>query len=105
MTIANRFGDAIVEEVEPDVGIKKAEQLLSSNLSGSQLDLFMHGDGDPFAPGHVKPKPNENRTNQSDQELNRMFLESETNGISSKFNSKRSDEREFDEPITETSTL
>lgn len=98
------MGDATVE---PDIGLKKAEQLMSSNLSGSQLDLFMHGEGDPFAPGHVKPNQYEN--SQHDTELNKMFLESEKNRISPKHNSKNSpsnsDVKEYGEPTTETSTL
>lgn len=100
--IADRMGDA---SIEPDAGLKKAEQLMSSNLSGSQLDLFMHGEGDPFAPGHVKPHQYED--NPHDNELNKMFLESEKNRISRKpnANNNNSDIKEYGEPTTETSTL
>lgn len=100
VTITDRMGDDIIE---PDAGIKKAEQLMSSNLSGSQLDLFMHGEGDPFAPGHVRPHQYEH-----DNELNKMFLESEKNRISNKTNSNdspNSDIKEYGETTTETSTL
>lgn len=98
------MGDATIE---PDAGIKKAEQLMSSNLSGSQLDLFMHGEGDPFAPGHVRPHQYEHGSH--DNELNKMFLESEKDRISQKPNSANSlnspDIKEYGEPTTETSTL
>lgn len=111
--IADRMGDA---SIEPDAGMKKAEQLMSSNLSGSQLDLFLHGEGDPFAPGHVEPHQYENQSNSSplsgipnshDTELNKMFLESEKNRISRKpnANNNNSDIKEYGEPTTETSTL
>lgn len=99
------------ENLEPDAGIRKAEQLMSSNLSGSQLDLFMHGEGDPFAPGHVKPNQYEHDTenSQNDTELNKIFLESEKNRSSHKPNAKygrnNSDNKENGEPDTETSTL
>lgn len=54
------------------VDVKRMETLMTENLSGSQLDLVMHGEGDPFAPGHSK-KINQN-------ELNKTFIESERVG-------------------------
>lgn len=102
-TILDRLGDASTNEVESDIGIKKAEELLSSNLCGSQLDLFMHGEG-AFAPGHVKPRPESRSRQHNDNELNKMFLESEQNRISPKINSKGSSD-ESDVPTIETSSL
>lgn len=107
------MGDAGTNEVESDIGIKKAEQLMSNNLCGSQLDLFMHGEGDPFAPGHVKPKTDD-KSQHNDNEFNKMFLESEKNGISPKINSNansnansktNSDANESDDRTIETSSL
>lgn len=68
--------DPIVYESanEEDIDAKRIEQLMAENLSGSQLDLVIHGDGDPFAPGHSKPNL------QEQNELNKMFLESERTG-------------------------
>lgn len=103
--VTDGASNADVEEVESNIGIKRAEQLMSSNLSGSQLDLFIHGEGDPFAPGHVKPKQ-ENQPHQNDNELNKTFLESEKKRISQQPNSNASsDGKEHNESIIETSTL
>lgn len=90
------FADPIVypSETEPEINAKLMEKLMAENLSGSQLDLVMHGDGDPFAPGHSKPNIEEN-------ELNKLFLESErTGGKKQPKNAK-----ENGEAVTETSTL
>lgn len=90
------MGDA---SIEPDFGLKKAEQLMSSNLCGSQLDLFMHGEGDPFAPGHAEP-------HKIDNEINEMFLESEKTRISHKPNStNKSNVKESGKTVTETTIL
>lgn len=107
--VTDRIGDA---SIEPDIDMKRMEQLMTNNLSGSQLDLVIHGDGDPFLPGHVKPNQYENdqnETHRNDNELNQMFLESEklrnpnkhvSNTIANSFELK-----EHDEPLTESSTL
>lgn len=104
-SISDRFGDA---SMEPKSDSKRIEQLLSSNLSGSQLDLVMHGEGNPFAPGHAKPHQIEHKTNNK-SELNKMFLESEKNGIARRnVSSPVSNEfsaKESGETPTETSTL
>lgn len=34
------------------MNLVRMEQLMSGELSGSQLDLVMHGPGEPTAPGH-----------------------------------------------------
>lgn len=109
------MGDAGIEPdaaVEPDVDMKRMEQLMTNNLSGSQLDLVMHGDGDPFAPGHVKPhqySDEYNNKHRNDNELNQMFLESEkpraTNKFVSNIHPNNVEFKENDEPFTETSTL
>ncbi|XP_031635097.1 anoctamin-1 isoform X2 [Contarinia nasturtii] len=101
VVIAERMGD----DIEPDAGILKAEKLMSSNLCGSQLDLFMHGEGDPFAPGHAVIKQNENSAH--DNEMNKMFLESEKIAYkrSSKNDPTDSIDNESGEAMTETSAL
>lgn len=68
---------------------------MAENLSGSQLDLVMHGEGDPFAPGHSR------KINQT--EMNEMFIESER--IGGKKLPKSVDSIENGETETETSTL
>lgn len=80
---------------EPEVDVKRMETLMAENLSGSQLDLVMHGEGDPFAPGHSR------KINQT--ELNKMFLESER--VGGKIFPKNVDSNENGEIETETSTL
>lgn len=71
---------------------------MTENLSGSQLDLVIHGEGDPFAPGHST----HNKSQQDLNELNKMFIESEK-GRSNKKQTIRVDDLENGE--TETSTL
>lgn len=79
---------------EPSSELKIMEQLMEEDLSGSQLDLVMHGEGDPIAPGHCKP-------NQYDKDLSKAFIESEKNGK----NPKNTEVISHGEPSTETSTL
>lgn len=67
---------------EPPADVERIEQLMSNNLSESQLDLVLHGDGDPFAPGHVKPHQYDSKTRQRNKEYSEMFLDSEKNGLS-----------------------
>lgn len=99
---ADRTGDA---SLEPITDIKRMEQLMTTNLSGSALDLVMHGEGDPFAPGHVKPKS----LQPKERKHNEMFLESEkrsmTNKNPSKYSPNEFDIKEFGEPTTETSSM
>lgn len=80
---------------EPEVNVKRMETLMAENLSGSQLDLVIHGEGDPFAPGHSK---NINQT-----ELNKMFIESER--VGGQKLPKSVDFIENGDIVTETSTL
>lgn len=80
----------VPDSVEPRVDVEKMEQLMANNLSGSQLDLVMHGDGDPFAPGHVKPQQYDSKARRRDKKHNEMFLESEKNGLSKRILSKSS---------------
>lgn len=42
----------------------RMEHLLNASLSGSQLDLVIHGPDDPIAPGHCRPDQYRN-TNQA----------------------------------------
>lgn len=66
-------------KLEPAIISERMEQLMSENLSSSQLDLVMHGPGQPTAPGHATPHQYE--------KVNNAFLESEkrnTNKMSSK---------------------
>lgn len=74
---------------------------MSENLSGSQLDLVMHGEGDPIAPGHSKPHIVETH------ELNKMFLETEKNGgrKSNNVNVIEHGQQHKDGPSTEVSSL
>lgn len=84
---------------------------MANNLSTSQLDLVMHGmDGDPFAPGHVKPRNYDSKLRQNDSKYSKMFLETEKNGGVVRKNGAQKypiqiDIRETDEPATETSSL
>lgn len=93
--------------IEPKMDIETIEQLMTGNLSRSQLDLVMHGEGDPFAPGHVKPQQYSSEGHQRATELNKMFLESEKKRISNKKlnDSKNVDANDYGEAMTETSTL
>lgn len=92
---------------EKEVDLKVMEQLMANNLSGSQLDLVLHGDGDPFAPGHVKPRQYDSKLRQRDTKHSRMFLESEKNGMPTIVvsQSNQFDHRKLSEPTTETSSL
>lgn len=101
--ISARMGDD--DDIEPDAGLKKAEQLMSSNLCGSQLDLFMHGEGDPFAPGHAKIKHSENDAHNS--EMSKVFLESEKTAYKRNPNNEptNTEDKEYEDVMTETSTL
>lgn len=58
---------------EPFARIENIEELMSENLSRSELDLAMHGPDDPIAPGHSKPRLNL-------ANMNNAFLESEKTG-------------------------
>lgn len=58
---------------EPIAEIENIDQLMSDNLSRSQLDLAIHGPDDPIMPGHCKPRDNLTK-------LNYAFLETEKNG-------------------------
>lgn len=106
--ILERFGDA---SIEPRADAVQLEKLMTDNLSGSQLDLVMHGDGDPFAPGHVKPHQYDSASRQLDKKHSEMFLESEKNGLNNRnvisfnLNSNPMDEEENDDRTAETSTL
>lgn len=80
---------------------------MTNNLSGSQLDLFLHGEGDPFAPGHVKPHQFEHsKERQRDKKHNEMFLASEKNGLSNgNMANSSSNHFDIDDETIETSTL
>lgn len=70
----------------------------------------MHGEGDPFAPGHVKPRNYDSKLRQNDSKYSEMFLETEKNGGTFRRNvpeknPNQIDIKESDEPATETSTL
>lgn len=54
---------------EPNITLDRMTKLMTENLSSSQLDLVIHGPGEPTAPGHCKP-------NQYDN-VNNAFIESE----------------------------
>lgn len=41
---------------DANVALAKIEQIMDPKLSSSQLDLVMHGPGNPIAPGHCQPK-------------------------------------------------
>lgn len=58
---------------EPVAEIENIEELMSENLSSSQLDLAMHGPNDAVMPGHCEPR-------QNLAKVNHAFLESEKNG-------------------------
>lgn len=64
-----RDGSARDSTAEPVIVTAQMEQLMSSHLSRSQLDLMMHGPGQPTAPGHCEPHQYET--------VNNAFLESE----------------------------
>lgn len=97
--------------LEPSTDLLRIEQLMTNNLSTSQLDLVMHGEGDPFAPGHVKPRNYDSKLRQNDSKHSEMFLETEKNGgrlrktNGAQKNPNQIDINEYDEPTTETSTL
>lgn len=59
------------------MNLARMEQLMCDNMSGSQLDLVMHGPGDPTAPGHTAP-------GSRNANVNAAFLMSEQNN-SAKF--------------------
>lgn len=65
-------------DAEPPVNLTKIQQLMSGALSGSQLDLVMHGPGNPTAPGHGAPDQMEN--------VNCAFLISEKNNSAQRSN-------------------
>lgn len=68
-TRQNSVRDATDHVQEPVNMTERIEELMSANLSRSQLDLVMHGPGQPTAPGHCKPHQYES--------VNNAFLESE----------------------------
>lgn len=70
----------------------------------------MHGEGDPFAPGHVKPRNYDSKLHQNDSKYSEMFLETEKNGgafrrKSAEKSPNQLDIKQSDEPTTETSSL
>lgn len=71
---------------------------MAENLSGSQLDLVIHGEGDPFAPGHGTHSISQQELN----ELNKMFIESEKGRPNNKQTIQVDD---LENGETETSTL
>lgn len=68
-TRPNSMHDTTDRIVEPVITTERIEHLMSENLTRSQLDLLMHGPGQPTAPGHCKPHQYES--------VNNAFLESE----------------------------
>lgn len=96
--------------MEPPADLLRIEQLMSNNLSSSQLDLVMHGEGDPFAPGHVKPRNYDSKMHQNNSKYSEMFLETEKNGGVVRRKGAQNDSHEIvvnepDEPTNETSSL
>lgn len=65
-------------DAEGHVNLVRMEQLMSGALSGSQLDLVMHGPGNPTAPGPGLPENFEN--------VNSAFLMSEKNSGARRLN-------------------
>lgn len=68
-TRQNSVRDPTDHVLDPAIITTHMEQLMSENLSRSQLDLMIHGPGQPTAPGHCKPNQYES--------VNNAFLESE----------------------------
>lgn len=68
-TRQNSVRDKTDQAPEPAIITERMEKLMSENLSSSQLDLVMHGPGQPTAPGHCRPHQYES--------VNNAFLESE----------------------------
>lgn len=99
------------ESIDAQTELLRIEQLMTNNLSSSQLDLVMHGEGDPFAPGHVKPRNYDSKLRENDSKYSEMFLETEKNGGArrkkgAEKNPNQINTQESDEPsTTETSTL
>lgn len=103
------FSDRTSSE-NPQTDILRIEQLMTNNLSSSQLDLVMHGEGDPFAPGHVKPRNYDSKLSQNDSKHSAMFLQTEKNGgvyrkNGAEKNRNQNDSKEPDDSKTETSSL
>lgn len=73
-------------------------QLMSSNLSESQLDLVIYHADDPVAPGNCPPIAQPQST-----KLNNLFIESERGVINKMHNHSVKNDR--DEEETETSQL
>lgn len=70
----------------------------------------MHGDGDPFAPGHVKPRNYDSKLHQNNSKYSAMFLETEKmDGAARKKGAQKDpnqiDIKVSDESATETSTF
>lgn len=59
------------------MNLVRMEQLMSDELSGSQLDLVIHGEGEPTAPGHSLPR-------STDTNINSTFLMNEKNNVETK---------------------
>lgn len=98
------------ESPESPTDTLRIEQLMANNLSSSQLDLVMHGDGNPFAPGHVKPRNYDSKLHKSDSKYSEMFLETEKNGGAIKRKGAQNSPcqinvKDYDEPTTETSSM
>lgn len=98
------------QSAEPPADLLRIEQLMTNNLSTSQLDLVMHGEGDPFAPGHVKPRSYDSKLHQNDSKYSKMFLETEKNGGALRRKGAEKcpnqiDNKQSDEPTTKTSSL
>lgn len=79
-TRENSILDTSSRILEPANITERMEQLMTENLSSSQLDLVMHGPGQPTAPGHCKPNQYES--------VNNAFLESEKNNTGKTQSSK-----------------
>lgn len=83
-------------ESENNVKEQRMRQLMTGNLSGSQLDLVIYHADDPVAPGNCPPAA------QKSSELNNLFIESER-GVVKKMNDHSTKNHVEDE--TETSQL
>lgn len=72
----------------------------------------MHGEGDPFAPGHVKPRKYDSELHQINSKHSELFLETEKNDGAIRNNRtpanrtpNQIDIKHSDEPTSEMSAL
>lgn len=86
-TRKNSILDTTSRNLEPANITERMEKLMTENLSSSQLDLVMHGPGQPTAPGHCKPNQYES--------VNNAFLESEKNNTGKTQSSKMNNATEM----------